>query len=141
MKNSLCMSLLSLVFMAVVASSAARAAETKNTTDVCADENHYPLVTKSDLQTMVTKKTAFVIDVNSKESFDKTHVPTAVHYEAVKSNFAKTLPAKKDALIVSYCGGPACMAWLDAAKEACQMGYTNIKHFKEGISGWNKSGT
>jgi rhodanese-related sulfurtransferase len=41
-------------------------------------------------------------------------------------------------MIVAYCGGPACTAWKKAAQDACKLGYTNIKHFKEGISGWKK---
>jgi rhodanese-related sulfurtransferase len=32
-----------------------------------------------------------------------------------------------------------CTAWQRAAKAACEMGYTNIRHFSEGIKGWEKS--
>ena len=46
------------------------------------------------------------------------------------------LPADKNALIVAYCGGPKCGAWKKAAKAAAALGYTNIKHFSGGISGW-----
>ena len=109
----------------------------------CDEDATYAQVTKAELTEMVAKKAALVIDVNSKSSFEKAHIPTAIHYDTVKADFPKALSratrGKKDALIVSYCGGPQCTAWLKAAKEACKMGYTNIKHFKEGISGWNKS--
>ena len=103
----------------------------------CKDEKNYPLIEKSELTTLLDQKAVFVIDVNNKESFEKTHVPTAINFGMEKANFAKKLPADKNSLIVAYCGGPKCEAWKKAAMEACNNGYTNIKHYKGGISGWN----
>lgn len=104
----------------------------------CSKESNYQIVTKAELEKIVKDKTAFIIDVNSDDSFRKTHVPGAVHFAQIEDNFANKLPTDKSAQIVAYCGGPMCGAWKQAAKKACEMGYTNIKHFKEGISGWNK---
>jgi rhodanese-related sulfurtransferase len=42
----------------------------------------------------------------------------------------------KTTLIVAYCGGPECGAYKAAADAAAALGYTNIKHYSEGISGW-----
>jgi rhodanese-related sulfurtransferase len=102
----------------------------------CKSETNYPLITKSELSTLVQSKGVFVIDVNSKESFDKAHVPGAIHFESHEKDFATVLPQDKNAEIVAYCGGPQCTAWKKAAEQACKMGYTNIHHFKGGISGW-----
>jgi rhodanese-related sulfurtransferase len=104
----------------------------------CNEESHYPLITKAELKDVAEKKSATIFDVNSKESYDSTHVPGAIHFGSHESDFAKMLPKDKNAMIVAYCGGPACMAWKMAAKEACKLGYTNIRHFKEGIKGWNE---
>lgn len=104
----------------------------------CAKEEHYPLISTEELKTVSADKATTVFDVNSDDSFKEAHVTNAIHYNAVKKDFAKSLPAKKDALIVAYCGGPKCTAWLKAAEAACNAGYTNIKHYKEGISGWKK---
>ncbi len=104
----------------------------------CNNEEHYPIVSKTELTQLVNSKTAFVIDVNGEESFKSSHVQGAVHFSEVEKKFASVLPADKNALIVAYCGGPQCTAWKKAAAKACEMGYTNIKHFKDGISGWNK---
>ena len=103
----------------------------------CDKDSHYPLVTKSELKEITTKKSAFIVDVNSDESFAKANVPGSIHFVDKKA-FAQALPKDKNTLIVAYCGGPACEAWKTAAKEACNMGYTNVHHFKEGISGWTK---
>lgn len=106
----------------------------------CKSEEHYPLIDRAQLASVVEKKEAFVIDVNSADSFKTLHVPGAIHYADHKKDFAKQLPESKDALIVAYCGGPQCTAWRQAAERACKLGYTNIKHFKGGITGW-KEGT
>ena len=46
----------------------------------------------------------------------------------------------KDALIVAYCGGPSCGAYKKAIEAATKLGYTNIKHFSKGLSGWKEAG-
>jgi rhodanese-related sulfurtransferase len=104
----------------------------------CDKEESYPVISKADLKKAADLKSAFIVDVNSTESFKEAHVPGAVRYGDHDKDFAKLLPTDKSKMIVAYCGGPSCNAWLKAAKEACGLGYTNIHHFKEGISGWKK---
>lgn len=105
----------------------------------CANDSTYKQISKAELEKLVSQRAqdnVVVIDVNSKASYAKSHIPKAVHYAANKDKFAKILPKKKDALIVAYCGGPSCGAWKTAAKKACELGYTNVKHYKGGIKGW-----
>jgi rhodanese-related sulfurtransferase len=104
----------------------------------CNDMSKFGEVSKEELTQLIQKKSVFVVDVNSSESYKKSHVPTAIHYGSNEKNFTEMLPKDKSALIVAYCGGVQCTAWLTAAHAACQAGYTNIKHYKGGISGWNK---
>jgi rhodanese-related sulfurtransferase len=105
----------------------------------CSDETNFPNIEKQELTQLIEKKAVTVVDVNGEDSFKKARIPTAVHYGTVKKDFASVLPKDKSALIVAYCGGPKCTAWEKAAEDACKMGYTNIRHFKGGISGWTKS--
>lgn len=102
----------------------------------CGDESQYHEVSKTELSQLIEKKQVFVVDVNSSSSFKEKHIPTAIHYGENKKNFAKMLPADKNALIVAYCGGVKCTAWESAAEAACKLGYKNVKHFKGGLSGW-----
>ena len=106
----------------------------------CENDTRYEEVSLTDLKDLNNKKEVFLVDVNNKESYAERHIGEAIHYASVKEEFSKKLPAKKDALIVAYCGGPKCVAWKQAAKAACALGYTNVKHFKGGISGWKKEG-
>lgn len=129
---------IALISVATVATTASVYAGKDQGSADCASDSHYPIISKADLKQHVDAKDAFIVDVNSSESFKDAHVPNAIHFADHKTDFAKLLPAQKDALIVAYCGGPKCEAWLNAAKKACELGYTNIQHFKDGISGWKK---
>ena len=102
----------------------------------CKDDSRYPTISKSELKEVVAKKSAVIVDVNSEESYKKEHIPGAVHFKSHEEKFAQVLPKDKSELIVAYCGGVKCEAWKKAAEQACALGYTNIRHFKEGIKGW-----
>jgi len=106
----------------------------------CKNSELYPDVSLSDLKNLVAQKKATIIDVNSSESFQKNHIPGAIHYSSNQSHFEKMLPEKKDTLIIAYCGGPSCTAWKKAAEQACQLGYTQVKHFKGGLKEWTSAG-
>lgn len=99
-----------------------------------------PHISQQDLTTAIKAKKVTVIDVNGTESYKAGHIPSALNYEAVKGKFAKVLPANKKSLVVAYCGGEMCGAYKQAADAAIKLGYTNVKHFSPGISGWKKSG-
>lgn len=102
----------------------------------CDDDSRYTEVSKQELKSLIEKKSVFVVDVNGEETFEEKHIPGAVHYGSNRKNFAKVLPSSKDSLIVAYCGGPKCTAWKRAAKEACKLGYENVRHYKGGLKGW-----
>ena len=104
----------------------------------CTDYDKFTDVSMKEMKTIVKNKSATIFDVNSEKSFKKSHIPGAIHFASNKDNFQKVLPKDKSTMIVAYCGGKMCTAWQRAAKAACEMGYTNIRHFSEGIKGWNK---
>lgn len=93
-------------------------------------------ISLTELKPLVEKKAVVLIDANGAESFAGAHIPGAINFAAHTADLATQLPADKNALIVAYCGGPRCGAWKDAATAAATLGYTNIKHFPDGISGW-----
>ena len=102
--------------------------------------SEFPDISVKEVNKLAESKSAVIIDVNGDESFKAGHVPGALDYASIKDNLAASLPKKKDALIVAYCGNPKCGAYLRAAKEAQKLGYTNIKHMTAGISGWKAAG-
>jgi len=94
-------------------------------------------ISMKDVQAAADAKSAVIIDANSPASYQAGHVPGALSFAAIKANLAASLPADKSTLIIAYCGNPHCPAYLQAAKAAQKLGYTNIKHMAEGIDGWN----
>lgn len=82
-----------------------------------------------------------LIDVNGTASFKKAHIPGAIDFRGVgEEGLKKALPKNKDVTVVAYCGGPACGAYMAGAKAAMALGYTDVHHFKGGLSGWIKAG-
>jgi rhodanese-related sulfurtransferase len=97
-------------------------------------------ITQPELQAAIAAKSAVILDVNGSDSYKAGHIPGAIDYIANKAELAKLLPADKNALVVAYCGSPSCHAYAAAADAAVALGYTNVKHFAPGISGWKQSG-
>jgi len=107
---------------------------------VSAYASEFPDISVNEVNKLAASKSAVIIDVNGDESFKAGHVPGALDFASIKDSLAASLPTKKDALIVAYCGNPKCGAYLRAAKAAQKLGYTNIKHMSAGISGWKAAG-
>lgn len=97
-------------------------------------------ISQTELQAAIAAKSAVILDVNGSDSYKAGHIPGAIDYIAHKNQIAALLPADKNALVVAYCGSPACQAYAAAADAAVKLGYTNVKHFAPGISGWKQSG-
>ncbi|MEO8362610.1 MAG: rhodanese-like domain-containing protein [Vicinamibacteria bacterium] len=93
------------------------------------------VISPADLNRLVEQDQVTVIDVNSRESWTKAHVPGAANLDPV--DYAPTdLPADKDAPIVFYCSGQLCRKAPNAAKRAEKLGYRNVKVMSAGITGW-----
>ena len=100
----------------------------------------YPNITIDELKAAIGDKSVTILDVNGPETYKDGHIPGAIDYIAVKEDIAAKLPSDKSSLIVAYCGNEACGAYAAAAKAAKDLGYTNVKHFAPGLSGWKAAG-
>jgi rhodanese-related sulfurtransferase/copper chaperone CopZ len=100
----------------------------------------YGDISIADLKKAIADNKVAVIDVNGSESWKAGHIPGAIDFAASKDKLAEALPKDKSTLVVAYCGGPSCAAYKAGAKAAVALGYTNVKHLKDGISGWKKAG-
>jgi rhodanese-related sulfurtransferase len=98
-----------------------------------------PEISHHNLMGALLDGSATLIDVNGTESYQAGHIPSAIDFEAKSSVLADLLPADKSALIVVYCGGPECSAYLRGARAVETLGYTNVRHYADGISGWKAS--
>lgn len=85
-----------------------------------------------------------LVDVLSKESYEGKHIPGAVNVPFSGDNFPDDLvektSAKKDDEIIVYCSSETCRQSPNAAKKLEETGFTNVKHFKWGLAGWQEAG-
>ena len=92
-------------------------------------------ISPGDLQQLVQQKLVTVIDVNSRQSWVKAHVPGAVNLDPVNYT-ASDLPPDNQSPLVFYCSNPMCRKAPSAARRAKKMGYENVRVMSAGITGW-----
>ena len=102
--------------------------------------DQYPSISQDELKQAIADKTIVLLDANGSDSYKEGHIPGAIDFAANKDHLATLLPADKNTLVVAYCGGEKCTAYKAAAAAAVKLGYTNVKHFAPGMSGWRESG-
>jgi rhodanese-related sulfurtransferase len=87
------------------------------------------------LHALIREKRVTVIDVNSRQSWLKAHVPGAINLDPMAYD-ANDLPADKESTIVFYCSNPLCRKAPNAARRAKKLGYANALVMSAGIGGW-----
>lgn len=92
-------------------------------------------ISPGDLEQLVRDKLVTTIDVNSRQSWLKAHVPGAMNLDPV-SYAASDLPANKQSHLVFYCSNPMCAKAPNAARRAKKMGYENTRVMSAGMTGW-----
>jgi rhodanese-related sulfurtransferase len=92
-------------------------------------------VSPEELHQQIQKREATVVDVNSRQSWIKAHVPGALNLDPVAYSESDLPPDKKSSLVF-YCSNPLCRKAPNAARRAKKMGYENVKVMSAGISGW-----
>lgn len=107
---------------------------------ILAASDDYPHIGFAELKKAIAEKSVVLLDVNGTDSWKSGHIPGALNFEGIADRLAKVLPQDKHTLVVAYCGGPTCNAYREGAAAARKLGYTNVRHFTGGISGWKKAG-
>ena len=96
-------------------------------------------ISTEDLSKGLKDKSLFVVDCNTPETYQKGHIPGAVHMNSSQPD-EKLLPTDKKASLVFYCKNPHCMASHEGAHFALKQGYANVRVYPLGIDGWEKAG-
>lgn len=72
--------------------------------------------------------------------FGENYIPGSVNIPSHLIATSKELPQDKAMPIITYCLGPKCIFYKQAADELAKLGYTNVMTFKGGIPDWVKAG-
>lgn len=95
-------------------------------------------ISPADLRQLVHDNLVLIVDVNSRQSWLKAHVPGAINLDPV--TYTETdLPADRQSSLVFYCSNPMCTKAPHAARRARKMGYRNTRVMSAGITGWQAS--
>lgn len=95
----------------------------------------------SDVVHDVTRGTGnlIVIDVRSPADYAACHVAGAVNLPHRQIAASTTAHFDRDAILVTYCWGPACNAATKAAAKLAQLGF-QVKEMLGGIEYWRNEG-
>ena len=99
-------------------------------------------VSTDELKKKIDSNADFVlVDVLSESSYGARHIPGAKNIPKgeIGERAPKELPDKEKEIIV-YCSSSTCAASPQAAEKLKEMGYTNVKHYKDGLAGWQEAG-
>lgn len=99
------------------------------------------LVAKDIKQKIQNNEDVILIDTLSKESFCAKHIPGSINMptDEIKKYAEYVLPDKNQNLIV-YCANTTCLKSVHAKEKLIELGYKNVLHYPEGLSGWLKDG-
>lgn len=102
------------------------------------DDSKLDKLTTAEVARRRTEPSFYIFDNNTKERYDKGHVPGAKWVDPTKLT-SVDLPADKTATLLFYCASPACSACHVAAKAALKLGYTKVYIMPDGIAGWESA--
>jgi rhodanese-related sulfurtransferase len=96
------------------------------------------------LQSMRQSPEGFLlIDVLSRESFAKDHIPGARCVPLESPDFVAAVAEKasgsKTRKVVLYCSGPACDASARGAQMLIDGGFTTVLQYEGGLDAWNEA--
>jgi rhodanese-related sulfurtransferase len=99
------------------------------------------LISRDELEAAIDAGTVTVVDALGGEYYAKQHLPGAIALvrEDVDAQAATLLPDRA-AAIVTYCSNPSCPNSGQVAERLAQLGYTNVRKYREGIEDWVGAG-
>jgi rhodanese-related sulfurtransferase len=99
------------------------------------------LISRDELRAAIATGTVTVLDALGGAYWEQQHLPGALPLTAdrVADEAAALLP-DKDAFVVTYCSNPACANSQDVATKLENLGYRNVRKYREGIEDWTNAG-
>jgi rhodanese-related sulfurtransferase len=103
--------------------------------------SHWPIISTEELRVLMQSGTKFLlVDVLPKIMYDEAHIPGSVNIPFSSIRTTPNLPQDKNRLLIFYCMGVACIYSSKAAYAAHEIGYRNLRVYREGIVGWQRAG-
>lgn len=103
----------------------------------------YAVIGHAELKALVEAdaRTFMLVDARNPEEYREAHIPGAVNIpQSQFESFTGLLPADKNVMLVFYCNGVKCGKSKKEAKQAMELGYSNVHVFAEGMPVWEEVG-
>jgi rhodanese-related sulfurtransferase len=99
-----------------------------------------PEISGEELRRRLRDPALTIVDVLPASSYVEWHIPGAISLplELVASHARELLP-NRDAEIVVYCGNPQCERSAHALEQLNELGYSNVRYYRGGLSDWMES--
>ena len=99
-------------------------------------------ITLEETKYFYEKSSAIFLDSRSSSTYRKGHIKNAISFPYFEFNkyyqkLSKNL--NKDSLIIVYCGGESCNTSEKLAHKLMNLGYNNIRIFKNGWNSWKSA--
>ncbi|HEY6422698.1 MAG TPA: rhodanese-like domain-containing protein [Pseudonocardiaceae bacterium] len=99
------------------------------------------LITRQELQEAIDAGRVTVLDALPASSYATQHLPGALNLvEQDVAEWAGELLPDTDAAIVTYCSNVSCGNSQTVASRLEQLGYRNVRKYREGIQDWVEAG-
>jgi rhodanese-related sulfurtransferase len=101
-----------------------------------------PTISREELRQKIERGGNFVlIDALAPISFARSHLPGAINLppEWVDERGPRRIPALGTEVVV-YCSSVTCDSSGIVAERLIELGYRNVRHYREGKSDWMKAG-
>lgn len=110
-----------------------------------------PEISTSDLQRILTERSAIVLDTRPFREFAVSHIPGARNlsakpgvsmslYVSDAAEVGRAVGGDKNAAVVLYCNGPFCGKSKRLAEELLAAGHTSVRRYQLGIPVWRALG-
>ncbi len=80
-----------------------------------------------------------VLDVRSREAFDREHIPGAINLPHREISEKTTADLPRDHLVVTYCDGIGCNASTKGALNMTRLGF-RVRELLGGLDWWKRDG-
>jgi rhodanese-related sulfurtransferase len=99
------------------------------------------LITRDELKTAIEASAVTVVDALGEPYWARQHLPGAIYLvlDDVAAEAPRLLP-DRSAAIVTYCSNAACPNSGQVAAKLAELGYTNVRKYREGIQDWVEAG-
>jgi rhodanese-related sulfurtransferase len=109
--------------------------------NIAANLSDLPTISREELLTRLRDPSLTIVDVLAEASFVQRHIAGALSLplELVGSRAREVLP-DRSAEIVVYCARTTCDRSEHALRQLQELGYSNVRDYREGLSDWMESG-